>query len=144
MRQSLICAAIAGAVLLTLPPTGGLAAVAGTSFDCGKAKTHVELAICGDSELAALDAQVGVDYHRRLALTPKDQRPAAIAGQRAWIADRQRQCGGYASIETGLGQCLLGALRSRAAALEDEVGDLENANAVAGALQASDDPLADL
>src|ERR1035441_10939093 len=55
------------------------------SFDCTKARSKVEKAICADPELSKLDDQLAVVYKSALAAHPL---PSYIrARQRAWLND---------------------------------------------------------
>ncbi|HEV2532828.1 MAG TPA: lysozyme inhibitor LprI family protein [Phenylobacterium sp.] len=59
------------------------------SFSCGKATVPAAVAICGNPDLAALDAKMG-DLYAPLVKA----RPGLRAEQRAWIRRRNAQCGG--------------------------------------------------
>lgn len=64
-----------------------LAAAATPSFDCRRARTDIEQAICASSELAALDREEARLY--RLALAgPPAQRRRVVARQREFLSDR--------------------------------------------------------
>lgn len=57
------------------------------SFDCTKASSQVEKAICASGDLSALDRQIAAEYATALSLgqiTP--------AAQRAWLAKRNTVC----------------------------------------------------
>lgn len=54
------------------------------SFDCGKAKSKVEKAICSDNELGALDSQMAVAYKNALTTHPLPE--YMRARQRDWLA----------------------------------------------------------
>ena len=78
--------------LLVLAPTS---AHAGASFDCGKAATPVEQAICADPALADLDGKVAAAYRsavQKLAATPK-RRAALEAAQRRFLVQRNKTFG---------------------------------------------------
>lgn len=83
------------------------------SFDCAKATTTVEQAICRDPKLAALDAALAKAYHRAQAADPA-QREALLANQRRWIVLRDHRClgrppGGGAELNA----CLADAYEAR-------------------------------
>jgi len=65
----------------------GTPAVA-ASFDCQKASTTVERAICASPELSELDSTLGAHYSRAIAKLAPDQRDALRSGQRAWLQTR--------------------------------------------------------
>jgi len=78
--------------LLVLAATS---AHAGASFDCGKAATPVEQAICADPALADLDGKVAAAYRaalQKLAADPK-RRAALEAAQRRFLVQRNKTFG---------------------------------------------------
>ena len=66
-------------LLILKPATGPIRA----SFDCGKAQSPIDRTICGDRLLAGWDRSVAAAY---------DQGNGDLAGQRAWLAERDK-CG---------------------------------------------------
>ncbi|HEX8168286.1 MAG TPA: hypothetical protein VF601_21175 [Beijerinckiaceae bacterium] len=60
-------------VLGALAMGGGVSAAPKPSFDCTRARTAVERAICGDAGLAALDAAVAAAYRQALGRVRPDQ-----------------------------------------------------------------------
>lgn len=60
------------------------------SFDCSKASTPVEKAICRDAELASLDRELSQLYRKAL----KTQGEGIKETQRAWIIERDKKCEG--------------------------------------------------
>jgi len=57
----------------------------GASFDCGKASTPTERAICGDTQLSAADSEMATVYAATLAqLSPEGQHFVTEA-QRVWV-----------------------------------------------------------
>lgn len=71
------------------------------SFDCAKAGTAIEKAICGSVELARLDRGVAEAYARKLKYSFEDGEKAKNqAEQRQWLAARDQKCG------TGDAACL--------------------------------------
>ena len=83
------------------------------SFDCAKAATPIEQAICADAALARLDRQLAEAYQAKLHFAYE---PKAIETlkqtQRAWVATRNRACSGLAP-----GPCLMKLYRDRVAVL---------------------------
>ena len=65
------------------------------SFDCSKASTPVETAICASADLRAKDNALAGAYSRAQFAMREDQPKldALRQAQRAWIADRNRRCG---------------------------------------------------
>ncbi|MBS0469686.1 MAG: DUF3298 domain-containing protein [Proteobacteria bacterium] len=80
------------------------------SFDCHKAATAIEHAICADFALARLDRQVAETYAIQLFNAYEDSEKTKLRnGQRAFIAARNASCGHAADV-TG---CLIKAYRNR-------------------------------
>jgi uncharacterized protein YecT (DUF1311 family) len=87
------------------------------SFDCARAGTAIEKAICGSVELARLDRAVSEAYARKLKYSFEDGEKAKNqAEQRQWLATRDRQCG------SGDPACLKDIYTARAKALTEAGG----------------------
>jgi uncharacterized protein len=78
------------------------------SFDCRKAATPVERAICADRDLAEADRQLSSAY-RTTAAGAGAGHGRLAAAQRAWLARRDRECGALSKT----GACLLRAYGRR-------------------------------
>jgi len=90
-------------ILLSLSITPALA------FDCGKAGTDVEKAICSDPQLKRLDDQLADAYAAvKAASTPAEQKMLARS-QKRWIAEREF-CSGD---ETGVAACVRDKTKDR-------------------------------
>ena len=63
-----------------------------TSYDCLKADSDVEKAICHVEELAKLDVQLGASYKSLLAKLSDAERSSLRAEQRQWLAQRDKEC----------------------------------------------------
>lgn len=59
-------------------------------FDCSKASTAVEKAICGDAKLSSLDEELSAIYSK--ALSSAVDRDAMKAEQRRWLAQGRNKC----------------------------------------------------
>jgi uncharacterized protein YecT (DUF1311 family) len=83
------------------------------SFDCRKAASPIEHAICADAAVARLDRQVAEAYQVKLhyAINPTDQQKTRQS-QRDWLSLRNRSCAGGA-----VGACLTKYYRDRLAVL---------------------------
>jgi len=57
------------------------------SFNCGKASTKIEYAICNDTKLSEKDSEMGVAYREVATRTGVKQ------SQRNWISQRDKKCG---------------------------------------------------
>ncbi len=62
------------------------------SFDCAKAKSKIEKAICTDQELSSLDEFLGRYYAGALE-TAKDAAACVKADQKAWVKNVRDACG---------------------------------------------------
>lgn len=61
-------------------------------FDCDRAGTPVELAICGNELLAAGDRELNRIYRELLEALPPERQRALRSEQRAWLTRRNREC----------------------------------------------------
>lgn len=83
------------------------------SFDCTRAGTAIEKAICADVALARLDRNVAESYGRKLKYAYEDAEKAKVkAEQVAWLAARNQKCA------DGAPACLTEVYTARLAALE--------------------------
>lgn len=103
--------------LLFVASTSAATPAFAASFDCRKASTEVELAICGDPHLSRLDSELGTVYKARLAIDPDLRR-----SQIDWIRERNRRCGPDAA-------CLARMVRERI----DELGGLATSHMASAA-----------
>lgn len=67
---------------------GTSTAVQAASFDCAKATSSVEQAICNNAELSRLDTILHDNYQSALANLPVDQADALRSSQRDWLKQR--------------------------------------------------------
>ena len=81
----------ASLALLGLLPLGA-SAQEGPSFDCAKASTLVESAICADWTLSAFDRWVGQLYKGLSKRLGPDDLAKLKADQRAWLKDERNAC----------------------------------------------------
>lgn len=84
------------------------------SFDCRKAKTAIEKAVCADAKLARLDRQMAETYEAKLseASYDADSMKKLKDEQRAWLATTLKACNTAAP-----GPCLAKAYAARTAKL---------------------------
>ncbi|MDB5510538.1 MAG: hypothetical protein JWR08_21 [Enterovirga sp.] len=81
-------------------------------FDCTKARSAVEQAICATPALMEQDRALSAAYAARLSRDP--QGAAALrAEQRAWLAGRERSCASKAEPLPRVAACLAGLYRTR-------------------------------
>jgi uncharacterized protein len=82
---------IVSIILVSLLGSGTFAASA-ASFDCAKASSRMEKAICSNAELSALDDQLGAEYNSsRKTLGPAASKQF-VAGQVSWLRYVQSRC----------------------------------------------------
>lgn len=116
--------AVAAAALLFLgaAPALGQESAGAPGFDCEKAEAPIEIAVCTNATLAALDGALGRAYAARRSALSGAARDRLAKEQRAWLARREK-CGMPADPETDvIGKwravpCLAELYRARIAAL---------------------------
>lgn len=109
--QSLRSMSLLCGVLLSV----GTPAVA-ASFDCRKASSAVEKAICASPELSGLDSALGAYYRQAMASLAPASRDALRSGQKTWLQTRNA----CAAVPDKLAGCLQPLLSQRVV----EVGKL--------------------
>jgi uncharacterized protein YecT (DUF1311 family) len=108
---------IAAALLLLVPVSQA------ASFDCAKAGTSFEKAICADEELSKQDEVLAQAYATALGGLSTNAANEVKAGQKAWLNFAQRVCSPEAKPITGIydeeqTQCLSSTFRTRISVLE--------------------------
>jgi uncharacterized protein len=92
------------------------------SFDCAKAKTPQEKAICASPELSAADEQMAAAYKVALVAAPEEMIAEIREGQRAWIRQLPSDCEpDTAQPPTPLDACLRNAYDARTKELQGMV-----------------------
>jgi uncharacterized protein len=109
----------ASLALLALLPLS-VAAQDGPSFDCAKASTTIEKAICADWTLSAFDRWVGQLYKGMAEWVDQATLDRVRAEQRAWLKDERNACAAAQSQDpsapdsAAVWSCLYGAYETRA------------------------------
>jgi uncharacterized protein YecT (DUF1311 family) len=80
-----LCLISAAALALPLSLGAAPKAHAYPSFDCQKARSSVETAICGDSALARADSELAAAFRAALARSAPADRARLLSDQRAWL-----------------------------------------------------------
>ncbi|KJV08470.1 hypothetical protein VZ95_17585, partial [Elstera litoralis] len=80
------------AFLLFVLITSKAVAAESPSFDCGKASTEIEKAICASPELSTADRVMAGAYGAVLARASKEAKDLLRADQRRWIAHISNIC----------------------------------------------------
>ena len=72
-----------------------LLAMAGPTqaFECSKASTKAEMAICADPAAKAADDDLGKAYSEAISQMSASEKAAAVAAQARWITEREHSCG---------------------------------------------------
>jgi uncharacterized protein YecT (DUF1311 family) len=89
-----------------------------TSYDCTKAESEVEKAVCHVDSLAALDRDLNDIYKTLLSRLSGSELEALRSEQRAWLADRDKKCEpykGWVGCLTDFYQQRIDALKKRLA-----------------------------
>lgn len=81
------------------------------SFNCAKAKTKTEIAICDSLRLARLDLVINERYERVLKTIPKSQKLSLKKEQRGWLELRER-CGDESDSKQ-IERCILKSIEER-------------------------------
>lgn len=129
----------------TAPPTSPAAAAAppakdsapaaaGPSFDCAKAASPVEKAVCRDRDLASLDRRLSTAYAEAMRAWPPEEQTKQRAAQRAWMT-RRDTCGRDHSVA----RCVSDAYRHRLVEVQIQGGQLEAPTPVDYACEGHDD-----
>lgn len=96
------------ASLIALPLLALLTAPA-LAFDCGKARTAVEKAICATPELKVLDDELATAYAAVKAASPPAEQKQLAQSQRRWI-ERREFC---SDAEEGVNTCVMQQTQER-------------------------------
>jgi uncharacterized protein len=88
------------------------------SFDCDKATTITEKAVCTDSQLSALDDQMVQSYKN--ALAHSSDRNALTATQRSWLSQKRNTCRGDITCLQQAYTARLSELDAHAASIHEE------------------------
>jgi uncharacterized protein len=88
------------------------------SFDCSRARTSVEIAICENRDLNDFDVRMATLFEVTTSLVAMGQRGAIRDEQHAWLVQR-RHCGADR-------QCLRRSYRERIAALEAVLDEIRS------------------
>jgi uncharacterized protein len=81
------------------------------AFDCSKAATAVEKAICAAPGLKARDDELSALYAKVKAVSTAGERKMLVVAQKQWILEREEACGGSAGAE--LSSCIADKLDER-------------------------------
>lgn len=74
-------------LMLTLLSLGGIATAHAASFDCAKARTGVEKAVCADEQLSEYDERIAGAYKRQLGEWDGKIKEYVREDQRHWLSE---------------------------------------------------------
>ncbi|MEO1330347.1 MAG: caspase family protein [Pseudomonadota bacterium] len=103
-------AAIA-ALALSIAALAAAPSASAQGFDCARATTAIENAICADDRLGKLDERLNARYRQLRRAAPEADRDALRAEQRQWLEERRRLCDGLR--ERPMRRCLVQVYRDR-------------------------------
>lgn len=111
-----------GGVAIALAMWGGVQSAMSASFDCAKAQSSLEKAICVDPELSVADEKLAAAYAAAREGLGEGGRQALLWGQRDWLDYAERACTADAAPQTGAynddgRSCLLGVFNQRVSVL---------------------------
>ncbi|ASP38330.1 hypothetical protein CHH28_06390 [Bacterioplanes sanyensis] len=97
---------------IVIPLLGLLAAaVQAASFDCERASTKVEHAICDNKPLGELDEQLSQVFSTIKSDANSNAFSSLLNSQRSWLKQRNKICGGY--TDENLSNCLIAKYQGR-------------------------------
>ena len=76
--------------ILVLCTLIGISILDAASFDCSKARSHVEKMICSDAEISSLDSKFGKIYEEILGTLPEKNIVSFDGENRQWIGQRNK------------------------------------------------------
>lgn len=87
--------------------------ILGASFECSKATTNVEKAICRNEALSGFDERIVEKYKKLLAGSEKEERKKIIQDQRNWLKQRNMCEPDQKYGDQAIDACLEGAMIGR-------------------------------
>jgi uncharacterized protein YecT (DUF1311 family) len=113
--------AILRALMFTLLSLAGIATAQAASFDCAKARTGVEKAVCADPKLSEYDERIAAAYKRELDEWNGAIRAYVRADQRHWLSEIRRIDDNDSEIEANCAAGDLPCLRREYQLRTDEI-----------------------
>src|SRR5258708_4605444 len=103
------------------------------SFDCNKASTQVEHAICSDKSLGELDTTLASQLKDSMSNANPEQQADFLRDERQWLRFRNEHCApGSPTAGESLPECLAAAYRDRITSLKSLTGgDTSNCRKIA-------------
>jgi hypothetical protein len=92
------------------------------SFDCAKAKTSLEIAICADAKLGRADLVLSRIYKQAIGGLKPDQQRALNADERQWMARVVADCHVANPASDKARSCALAAFEARFTAIDECAG----------------------
>lgn len=107
--------------LIALLPLAGLATSHAASFDCTRARTGVEKAVCADPELSEYDERIAAAYKRALDAWNGTIRDYVREDQRHWLSEIRRIDDNDSEVEANCAKGDLPCLRREYRTRTDEI-----------------------
>ena len=104
---------LSGMVIAALLPSLTALNANAASFDCAKATSAEEKAICADSELSALDERLAADYGEALSKLSPESQKVFREGQKEWIKFLRAACKPTRQDLKGFPTCIKNAYEAR-------------------------------
>nr|WP_295837937.1 lysozyme inhibitor LprI family protein [uncultured Azospirillum sp.] len=79
-------------IFVFIAATPAMAQSYSPSYDCSLVTDAVEVFVCNDRALAALDRDLSRSYHAYISTLPSDQATLLKKGEVAWVKDRNNRC----------------------------------------------------
>jgi uncharacterized protein YecT (DUF1311 family) len=108
-------------LLFALVPLCGIATAHAASFDCAKARTGVEKAVCADPQLSEYDERIAAAYKRELDEWDGKIKAYVREDQRHWLAEIRRIDDSDSEIDAACAQGDLSCLRREYRLRTDEI-----------------------
>ena len=86
-------------VCVVLVFLGTIGSASAASFDCNKARSHVEKMICSDRELSELDEHLG-RYYEGARMTLQGSEACFKTDQMQWLKSVRNACGDNTCLRT--------------------------------------------
>ncbi len=91
------------------------------SFDCEKATTAVEKAVCADSALSLADDKLAAAYKQVMREVPEDVKMAVRADEASWLNSMGNSCATKPTFQENFATCLKRMYKERTEALQKMV-----------------------
>lgn len=91
------------------------------SFDCEKAATNVEKAVCADSSLSLADDRLAAAYKQVMSALPPDAKVTIREGEASWLRSLENACAHKPAFQENFTTCLKRMYKERTVTLQKMV-----------------------